>query len=332
MAAWQWQKRYNVCVPKKDRKRKREHAGRKNENKNALKEARRKIMKKTDRNADKKGSRAGKGLRIWMAVAASAMILTGCGETKADTGLGGSVSMAGSTSMEKLANAAAESFMEKYPAVTVTAEFTGSGAGIEAVLAGGVDIGNASRNLSEEEKQAGAVENIVAIDGIAVVTDPANTVTDLTKQQLIDIYTGGVRNWKELGGADQAVVVVGREAGSGTRSAFEELLELKDSCQYANELDSSGAVMAKVAATPGAIGYVSLDVVDATVNAVKLDGVEATEESIKAGDYFLSRPFVMATKGELEEQSEAVQEFFAWLSSEEGREVIQAVGLISADS
>lgn len=245
--------------------------------------------------------------------------------------LSGSVSMAGSTSMEKLANAAAEAFMEKYPNVTVTAEFTGSSAGIESVLAGSVDIGNSSRNLKEEEKSAGAVENIVAIDGIAVVTDPANTVEDLTKDQLIDIYTGETKNWKELGGEDQAIVVVGREAGSGTRGAFEELLEIEDACVYANELDSTGAVMAKVAATPGAVGYVSLDVIDDTVKPLKLEGVEATEANIKAGDYFLSRPFVMATNGEISRQSETVQAFLAWMSSDEGKEVVKGAGLITVD-
>lgn len=245
--------------------------------------------------------------------------------------LSGSVSMAGSTSMEKLANAAAEAFMEKYPGVSVTAEFTGSGAGIESVLAGSVDIGNSSRSLKDEEKSAGAVENIVAIDGIAVVSDPANTVDDLTKDQLIAIYKGETKNWKELGGADQAIVVVGREAGSGTRGAFEELLGIEDACKYANELDSTGAVMAKVASTLGAIGYVSLDVVDDTVKSMKLEGVEATEANIKAGDYFLSRPFVMATKGEISEQTEAAQEFLNWMKSEEGKEVIKGVGLITVD-
>lgn len=245
--------------------------------------------------------------------------------------LSGSVSMAGSTSMEKLANAAAEAFMEKYPGVSVTAEFTGSGAGIESVLARSVDIGNSSRSLKDEEKSAGAVENIVAIDGIAVVSDPANTVDDLTKDQLIAIYKGETKNWKELGGSDQAIVVVGREAGSGTRGAFEELLGIEDACKYANELDSTGAVMAKVASTPGAIGYVSLDVVDDTVKSMKLEGVEATEANIKAGDYFLSRPFVMATKGEISEQTEAAQEFLNWMKSEEGKEVIKGVGLITVD-
>ena len=250
---------------------------------------------------------------------------------EADADLSGSISMAGSTSMEKLANAVAESFMEKYPNVTVSAEFTGSGAGIESVTAGSVDIGNSSRNLKDEEKAAGAVENIVAIDGIAVVVDPANTVADLTKDQLISIYTGETTNWSELGGTDEPIVVVGREAGSGTRGAFEEILEIEDACAYANELDSTGAVMAKVASTPGAIGYVSLDVVDDTVVAVSLEGVEATAENIKAGTYFLSRPFVMATMGEISEQSEVVQALFDYLASEEGKEVISSVGLINVD-
>jgi len=254
-------------------------------------------------------------------------------DTSADkyADLSGSVSMSGSTSMEKLANAVAESFMEKYPNVTVTAEFTGSSAGIESVLAGSVDIGNSSRNLKEDEKSAGAVENIVAIDGIAVVTDPANKIEDLTKDQLVSIYTGETKNWSEVGGDDQAIVVVGREAGSGTRGAFEELLDIADACVYANELDSTGAVMAKVASTPGAIGYVSLDVVDDSVKALKLDGVDATEENIKAGNYALSRPFVMATKGEISEQKTEVQALFDYLSSDEGKALIKSVGLITVD-
>lgn len=254
-------------------------------------------------------------------------------DTNADkyADLSGSVSMSGSTSMEKLANAVAESFMEKYPNVTVTAEFTGSSAGIESVLAGSVDIGNSSRNLKDDEKSAGAVENIVAIDGIAVVADPANKVEDLTKDQLVSIYTGETKNWSEVGGDDQAIVVVGREAGSGTRGAFEELLDIADACVYANELDSTGAVMAKVASTPGAIGYVSLDVVDDSVKALKLDGVDATEENIKAGNYALSRPFVMATKGEISEQKTEVQALFDYLTSDEGKALIKSVGLITVD-
>ena len=249
----------------------------------------------------------------------------------ADADLSGSISMVGSTSMEKFANALSEAFMEKYPKVTVTAEFVGSGAGIEAVSNGTADIGNSSRNLKDEEKAKGVAENIVAIDGIAVVVDPANTVEDLTKDQLTSIYDGTVTNWKDVGGNDAPIVVVGREAGSGTRGAFEELLKLEDACKYSNELDSTGAVMAKVASTPGSIGYVSLDVLDDTVKALKLDGAEPTEENIKAGKYFLSRPFVMATKGEISEQSDLVKALFDFIYSDEGSELVKSVGLSTAD-
>ena len=264
--------------------------------------------------------------------------LTGCGSSQADSktepytaDISGSIIMSGSTSMEKLANALCEAFMEKYPNVTATAEFTGSGAGIEAVSAGTVDIGNSSRNLKDEEKADGVAENIVAIDGIAVCLDPDSTVGDLTKENLIDIYTGVVTNWKDLGGTDEPIVVVGREAGSGTRGAFEELLGVEDACKYANELDSTGAVIAKVASTPGAIGYASLDAIDNTVKAVKLEGVEATPENIKAGSYFLCRPFVMATKGEISEQSELVQAWFDFVLGDEGQEIAANVGLITVE-
>lgn len=250
-------------------------------------------------------------------------------ETEAAAELSGSITLAGSTSMEKFANALAESFMEIYPDVTVQAEFTGSSAGIEAVLAGQCDIGDSSRNLKAEEIEKGAVENIVAIDGIAVVTDPSNTAEDLTKEQLTQIYTGEIANWKDAGGGDMPIVVVGREAGSGTRGAFEEILKVEDACKYANELDSTGAVMAKVASTPGAIGYVSLDVVDDTVKVLSLDGTEATEENIKAGSYFLSRPFVMATNGEISEQNDLVKALFDYVYSAEGDELIKSVGLIT---
>lgn len=261
--------------------------------------------------------------------------LTACGNevsgsaASGSTTLSGSIQMVGSTSMEKLANALGEAFMEKYPDVTVTAEFVGSGAGIEAVNNGTADIGNSSRSLKDEEKEAGAVENIVAIDGIAVCVDTANTVSGLTKEQLISIYNGTVTNWSEVGGEDAPIVVVGREAGSGTRGAFEEILGLEDSCSYANVLDSTGAVMAKVASTPGAIGYVSLDALDDSVIALALDGAEATADNIKAGNYFLSRPFVMATKGEISEQSELVQAWFAFVLGAEGQETAANVGLIT---
>ena len=249
--------------------------------------------------------------------------------TETTAGLSGSISMVGSTSMEKLANALSEAFMEEYPDVTVTAEFVGSGAGIEAVTNGTADIGNSSRSLKDEEKAAGVVENVVAIDGIAVCVDPANEVADLTKEQLTNIYNGTITNWKEVGGADEPIIVIGREAGSGTRGAFEELVDLQDACKYANELDSTGAVIAKVASTPGAIGYASLDALDDSVKALSLEGVEATAENIKAGNYFLSRPFVMATKGEISEQNDLVQAWFDFVLGDEGQQVASEVGLIT---
>ncbi len=245
--------------------------------------------------------------------------------------LTGNISIAGSTSMEKLSNALCESFMEEYPGVSVSVEFTGSSAGIESVSAGKIDIGNSSRNLKEEELAGGAIENIVAIDGIAVALDNRNTVTDLTKDQLVSIYTGEVTNWSDLGGQKMPIVVIGREAGSGTRSAFEEILDIEDACAYANELDSTGAVMAKVASTPGAIGYISLDALDDSVIAASLEGVEPTADNIKSGDYFLSRPFVMATNGEIAEQSELVQTWFDYVYSEAGQEIAAGVGLITVE-
>ena len=267
-------------------------------------------------------------------VAATVMIggLTACGGNaqgdNANGAVSGKVTLAGSTSMEKLANALSEGFMTANPGVTVSVEFNGSSAGVEQMLAGTVEIGNASRNLKDSELSEGAVENVVAIDGIAVIVDTENAVNDITTENLTKIYKGEITNWSELGGANQPIVVIGREAGSGTRGAFEELLEIEDMCAYAQELDSTGTVMANVAATPGAIGYVSLDVLDDSVIAVAVDGVAASEENIVAGNYSLSRPFVMATKGEITQQSELVQAFFAYIESEEGKAIIKQVGLI----
>lgn len=280
-------------------------------------------------------------IAIMAAVSIMAFGLVGCGSESpqsadaAEQGknvesveLNGTIKLAGSTSMEKLCEAMAESFMEKNPGVTVTVEYTGSGAGLESLAAGSVDIGNASRDLKDEEKASGAVENIVAIDGIAVITNKSCSIKDVTSKDLAKIYSGEITDWDELGGKEQPIVVIGREAGSGTRDAFEELLEVKDGCVYAQELDSTGAVLAKVAATPGAIGYVSLDVVDDTVSELKIDGVEPTEEEILAGKYMLQRPFVMATKGEISGQNELVQAWFNYINSDDGKEVIKQVGLI----
>lgn len=250
------------------------------------------------------------------------------GESTTNKELEGSISLAGSTSMEKLCEAMSESFMEENPGVTVTVEYTGSSAGLESLSSGSVDIGNASRGLKDEEKENDAVENIVAIDGIAVITEKDNTVDDISSEDLAKVYSGEITNWSELGGKDEAIVVIGREAGSGTRDAFEELLEVKDNCEYAQELDSTGGVLAKVSSTPGAIGYVSLDVVDDSVIGMKIDGVEPTEEEILAGNYVLQRPFVMATKGDISQQNELVQAWFDYINSDAGKEVIKKVGLI----
>lgn len=243
--------------------------------------------------------------------------------------LSGTILMVGSTSMETFVTALAERYMELHRDVTVNAEFVGSSAGIAAVLNGTADIGNSSRNLKDEEITAGAVENIAAIEGIAVCVNPASAVSNLTKQQLVDIYTRAITNWSQVGGSDLPIVVVGREAGSGTRNSFEELLGVRESCAYANVLDSAGAVMAKVASTQGAIGYVSLDVLNESVVALKLDGVAPTTENIKAGSYFLCRPFVMITRGDISEQSELLQDWFEYVLGEEGQGIASSVGLVT---
>lgn len=240
--------------------------------------------------------------------------------------LTGKVQMSGSTSMEKVANALAEAFMEKNPGVTVDVQLGGSSVGISDVIAGKVDIGNASRELKEEEITQGAVPTVIAIDGIATIVNPANEVTGLTKDQLIGIYTGEFTNWSDVGGADAPIVVIGREAASGTRGAFEELLDVAEKCKYAQELNESGAVITAVANTEGAIGYVSLDLVDDTVKAVKLDDIEATEEQILTGKYILSRPFIMATNGTL--ANATAQAFLDFTLSADGQTVIKDAGLI----
>ena len=277
--------------------------------------------------ASDKGASDGAAQNVDSADGASQQEDTGASQ-EGSADLSGTLTLAGSTSMEKLCEAMSESFMQANPGVTVTIEYTGSGAGLESLAAGSVDIGNASRGLKDEEVAGGSVENVVAIDGIAVITDKENTVTDISSEDLAKVYTGEIANWSELGGSDQPIVAIGREAGSGTRDAFEELLEVKDTCKYAQELDSTGAVLAKVAATPGAIGYVSLDVLNDTVIGVKIDGVDPTEQEILAGNYLLQRPFVMATKGEIKDQSEVVKAWFDYIGSEEGKAVIQKVGLI----
>lgn len=238
------------------------------------------------------------------------------------------ISLNGSTSMEKMINALKEGLEEQYPELQMEPQFTGSSAGIEAVLNGTADIGNSSRYLKDEEKEKGLNENIVAIDAIVIVTDTQNKVDNLTKQQLIDIYQGKIRNWQEVGGEDLPIVVIGRESGSGTRSAFEEILGIEEQCQYANEVNETGPIIAKVQSIPGAIGYVSLDVIDETVKPLSIDGIQASEETIQNGQYSLQRPFVMATKGSIEQQNENIQNLFQYIASEDGRKIIRAMGLV----
>ena len=242
----------------------------------------------------------------------------------------GTVALNGSTSMEKFVNGLKEAIVETYPDLQLEPQFTGSSAGVEAVTNGTADIGDVSRALTDEEKAAGLVENIVALDGIAIVTDKANTASNLTTQQLKDIYTGKIKNWSEVGGADQNIVVIGRESGSGTRDAFEEILDIADQCQLAQTLNETGAVAAAVQSTPGAIGYISLDALSDDVKALQLDGVSPSEATIKDGTYTLQRPFVMATKGEVSKQSAQVQAVFDFINSDAGQEVISSVGLVSA--
>ena len=262
-------------------------------------------------------------------VIVNAFVACGGGDSEGGSSqLNGNITLNGSTSMNKLANALREGFMTANPGVTVNVEFTGSGTGIQAAIDGTTDIGNSSRALKEEEIQADLVENIVAIDGIAVIVNKGVTVVDVTSEELAKIYKGEIKNWSELGGKDEPIVVVGRESGSGTRGAFEELLEVEDLCDYAQEIDSTGGVLSTVANTGGAIGYISLDVIDDSVTIMTIDGVVASEETIVAGDYMLSRPFVMATKGAISEQNELVQAFFAYIESEEGQSIIKQVGLI----
>ena len=278
-----------------------------------------------------------KKLGMFLLACVLSVSLVGCGNsnegstTSGNNEISGEVALDGSTSMEKMMTLLQEAIKESYPNLTLETQFTGSGTGIKSVTAGKADIGNSSRALKDEEKSAGLTENIVALDGIAVIVDKNNSVSDLTKEQLADIYTGKIRNWKEVGGADQNIVVVGREAGSGTRDGFEDILGVKDKCQYANQLNETGAVVAKVQETAGAIGYASLDVAQDskdTVNILKVSGVEPSEATILDGSYELQRPFVMATKGTIEEQKPEVKAVFDYINSEAGQTIIKKAGLV----
>ena len=244
--------------------------------------------------------------------------------------LSGTVSTDGSTSMEKVIGALGEAFMEANADVTFTYNPTGSGSGIQAVQEGRCDIGLSSRALKDEEKAAGLTETILCYDGIAVIVNPENTVEDLTLEQIAAIYTGEIKNWSEVGGADAEIVLIGREAGSGTRSGFEEIVEVKDLCQYRQELSSTGDVITTVAQNPGAIGYASLASVKDTVKAVKVGGVAPSEATVKDGSYAIQRPFVLATKTDAK-LNDAAQAFFDYVTSADANEIIAAAGVVPAN-
>lgn len=240
----------------------------------------------------------------------------------------GTVNTDGSTSMADVMAVLKETFAEVQPGVNVNYTGSGSGSGITNVLNGSVDIGLSSRALKAEEEEQGAVAHVVALDGVAVVVNPENTVADLTVEQIAKIFSGEITNWSELGGADAEIAVFGRESGSGTRSAFEEIVGVEDACAYTNEYSSTGDMVGAVAGNPNAIGYASLSAVDESVVAVKVNGVAPSEATVKDGTYEIQRPFVMVTK-EGTELSEAAQAFLDYATSAEVAEYIAAAGAVS---
>ena len=269
-----------------------------------------------------------------------ALGLAACGQTAAPAAttapaaaaakLSGTVATDGSTSMEKVVGALGEAFMEANPDTTFTYNPTGSGSGIQAVQEGRCDIGLSSRALKDAEKEAGLTETVLAYDGIAMIVNPANPVEDLSLEQIADIYTGKITNWSEVGGNDSQIVLIGREAGSGTRGGFEEIVGVVDACQYRQELSSTGDVITTVAQNPDAIGYASLAAVKDTVKALKVAGVTPTEATVKDGTYTIQRPFVLATKTG-EKLNDVAQAFFDYATSADVGEIITAAGAVPAN-
>ncbi len=269
-------------------------------------------------------------------------LLTACGsknDNSADTNtdgsntettLSGTVSTDGSTSMEKVINSLGESFMAMNKDVKFTYNPTGSGSGIQAVSEGRCDIGLSSRALKDDEKASGLVETVVALDGIAIVVNPENPVSDLDIDTIAKIYTGEITNWKDVGGNDAEIVLIGREAGSGTRDGFESITDTKDACQYRQELTSTGDVINTVSQNPDAIGYASLSAVGDSVKALTVGGVEATEATVKDGSYVVQRPFVLVTK-EGTKLSPAAQAFFDYALSADAASIIATAGAVAAN-
>ena len=249
-------------------------------------------------------------------------MFTGCAKEES-----GSVSTDGSTSMEKVIGALGEQFMKDNDGITFTYNPTGSGSGITAVSEGRCDIGLSSRALKDDEAASGLTGTTVALDGIAIIVNPENPVSDLTIEQIAAVYTGEITNWKDLGGSDAEIVLIGREAGSGTRDGFESITGTKDSCQYRQELTSTGDVIATVASNPNAIGYASLAALKDTVKALSVDGVAPGEAAVKDGSYKVQRPFVLVTKTGAQ-LSDAAQKFFDYATSADAASLISAAGAV----
>ena len=239
----------------------------------------------------------------------------------------GTVSTDGSTSMEKVIMSLGESFQANNKGISVGYNPTGSGSGITAVSEGRCDIGLSSRALKDDEKASGLKETVLALDGIAIIVNPENKVSDLTLEQIAKIYTGQITNWKEVGGDDAEIVLIGREAGSGTRDGFESITGTKDSCKYRQELTSTGDVITTVAGNPNAIGYASLASVKDSVKALSVGGVAPTEATVSDGTYAVQRPFVLVTK-EGAELSAAAKLFFDYATSKDAAEIISAAGAV----
>ena len=285
--------------------------------------------------------------KFWTILASATLALTllaGCGSSGnapassaassapsgGDTELTGSVATDGSTSMKSVIGALGESFQNANSGVTFTYNPTGSGSGIQAVSEGRCDIGLASRSLKDDEKSSGLTETVLAYDGIAVVVSPENPVSDLTIEQIADIYTGKITNWSEVGGSDAEIVLIGREAGSGTRDGFESITGTEEACQYRQELTSTGDVIATVSQNPNAIGYASLSAVKDTVKALSVDGVAPSEDTVKDGSYAIQRPFVLVTRDGVT-LSPAAQAFFDYATSAEAAPIIAQAGAVAAN-
>ena len=266
-----------------------------------------------------------KAISLILAAVMMVCALAGCGAEK-----GGTVATDGSTSMEKVIGALGETFQANNKNVTFTYNPTGSGSGITAVSEGRCDIGLSSRSLKDEEKAQGLTETVLAYDGIAIIVNPENPVSDLSLEQIASIYTGESTNWKDVGGNDAEIVLIGREAGSGTRDGFESITDTKDACQYRQELSSTGDVITTVAGNPDAIGYASLASVKDTVKALNVDGVTPSEATVKDGSYKVQRPFVLVTKDGTK-LSETAQKFFDYVTSSEANDVITSAGVVPAN-